>query len=66
MQEVQETWAKAGYNPWGRKELDTTEQLSEHIHTVFEPRRGNGKKKFFSFILCLMTELLGLGTQTVW
>ena len=22
----------AGYIPWGRKELDTTEQLSIHIH----------------------------------
>ena len=22
-----------GYSPWGRKELDTTEQLNTHIHT---------------------------------
>ena len=23
----------AGYSPWGRKELDTTEQLHTHTHT---------------------------------
>ena len=23
----------AGYNPWGHRELDTTEQLNEHTHT---------------------------------
>ena len=23
----------AGYNPWGHKELDTTERLSTHTHT---------------------------------
>ena len=23
-----------GYSPWGRKELDMTEQLSAHIHTT--------------------------------
>ena len=25
--------SQAGYNPWGCKELDMTEQLSAHIHT---------------------------------
>ena len=25
----------AGYRPWGRKELDTTEQLTTHTHTPF-------------------------------
>ena len=25
----------AGYSPWGRKELDTTERLSTHTHTRF-------------------------------
>ena len=28
-----ERGARQGYHPWGRKESDTTEQLSTHTHT---------------------------------
>ena len=32
-----------GYSPWGRKELDTTEQLHFHFHFCYSPLAGTGQ-----------------------
>ena len=41
----------AGYSPWGRKELDMTEQLSTHTHLL-----GSLCRIHCFFVLCLLTQ----------
>ena len=33
-----------GYSPWGRKEFDTTERLSRHMHNYVTERLNNMSK----------------------
>ena len=38
-----------GYSPWGHKELDTTERLSTHTHSIFLSQKAFFFPVFFFF-----------------